>query len=147
MGKKSKQAKTRGKNVRTEFHEKKEKVPDDITMSEIILSLAAPLMKTHGNSPERTQVIISLAVTAWNLSILSETTEEKMVAEIIKSLPEGFSAENVAVLLGTVHMLMDRKRQLFHNIQRVIVAHEFRRTDKGFDLSVTSAPMSGSTIR
>jgi hypothetical protein len=117
---------------------------DDVKMSETILTLAEPLLQKYGKNFERIHGILNLAMTAWNLSMLPEPTEEKIVTEITGSLPEEFSAEDVAALLKTVYMLMNRKRELFQDLQEVITKIDLRKTEIGFDLTVFSAPVQAS---
>jgi hypothetical protein len=117
------------------------KSPDDIKMSEIILTLADPLLQKYKENFGRAHGILTLAVIAWNMSMLPEPDEEQLVANIASSLPPEFSAVDVAMILNTVYLLMQRKRELFPDIRRVIVNHEVRKTETGFDLTVGSAPV------
>ena len=114
---------------------------DDVKMSEILLTLAEPLMKQYGKNYERIHGILDLAMTAWNLSMLPEPTEEQIVAEIAGSLPKQFSAEEVAVMIKTIYMLMNRKRELFQDIQRVITKIDLRESAAKLDLTVFSVPI------
>ena len=120
------------------------KPPDDIRMSEIILTLAEPLLQKYGKNFQRAHGILTLAVTVWNLTMLPEPDEEQIVAEITNGLPQEFSAEDVAVLLQTIYMLMRRKQELFQDIQRIIVKLDLRETENGFDLTAFSAPVPGT---
>jgi len=111
---------------------------DDIKMSQVILKLAEPLLQKHGTSLERARGILTLAVTAWNMSMLPETSEEQITENIATSLPKEFLAEDVSVVLEVINMLMERKREHFQNIPRIIINHEVVETEKGWDLNVSS---------
>jgi hypothetical protein len=111
---------------------------DDIKMSEVILKLAEPLLQRHGTNMERARGILTLAVTAWNMGMLLETSEEQIKENIATSLSKEFLAEDLSVVLKVINMLMERKRQYFAHIQRIIINHEVVETEKGWDLNVSS---------
>lgn len=114
--------------------------PDDIKMSEAILKLAEPLLQKYGANKERVRGILTLAVTAWNMSMLPESHEEQITENMASSLPKELLAEDVSVVIEVIFMLMKRKREHFQNIQRIIIGHEVVETEKGWDLTVSSAP-------
>jgi hypothetical protein len=119
-------------------------LPDDMKMSEILLTLAEPLLQKYGKNFERVKGILTFAMTAWNLSMLPEPTEEKIATEITNTLPEEFSAEEVAAMLHAVYTLMNRKRKLFQDIQRVITKIDLRESATKLDLTVFSVPIQAT---
>lgn len=114
--------------------------PDEIKMSEVILNFAEPLLEKHRTNMERVHDILTLAVAAWNMSMLPESSEEQIVSSLASSLPKEFLAEDVAVLLKTIYMLMERRRLHFQNIQRIVINHEIVKSENGWDFTVSSAP-------
>jgi hypothetical protein len=115
---------------------------DDIKMSKVILKLAEPLLQKYGAKMERVHSILTLAVTAWNMGMLPETSEEQVAENIASSLPKEFLAEDLSGVLKVIYMLMERKREHFQNIQRIIINHEVVETDKGWDLNVSSVTVA-----
>jgi len=115
---------------------------DDIKMSEVILKLAEPLLQKHGTRLERARGILTLAVTAWNMSMLPETSEEQITESIATRLPKEFLAEDVSVVIKVINMLMERKREHFQGIQRIVINHEVVETEKGWDLNVSSVTVA-----
>ena len=115
-------------------------LPDGIKMSEVILKFAAPLLQKHGINMARVHSILTLAVTAWNMSMLPETDGEQISETLVSNLPKELLAEDAAMLLKTIYMLMERKREHFQDIQWIVIGHEVVETEKGWDLTVSSAP-------
>ena len=111
-------------------------------MSEVILKFAEPLLQRHGSKMERVHSIVRLAVMAWNMSMLPETSEEQIAETLASSLPKELPAENVALLLETIHMLIERRRKHFQNVPRIVVKYEVLETEKGWDLNVSSATVA-----
>ncbi len=106
----------------------------------MVLKLAEPLLQKYGTNRERIRSIMTLAVAAWNMSMLSQVSEEQIAETISGSLPKEFLAEDVSVILKVVYMLMERRREHFPGIQKIVLGHEVVKTDKGWDLTVSSAP-------
>ena len=77
----------------------------DIKISEAILTLAEPL-RTQYREPHRMQVIISLAVMAWNIALFPDEEQSHVQGMLLERLPPQLGGEDVGVLLSTIDTLV-----------------------------------------
>ena len=110
-------------------------------MSEILLDFAAPLLDmADTNDKDEVRMILSMAATAWNAAIMEDTAGkqalDRLLAPLLKEDPEGKPG-----LQPYVRMLMDRKREEFGDVQRVITSYEVTMTDTGPACMVASCPL------
>jgi hypothetical protein len=77
---------------------KKTKKPQkhQIKISEAILKLSEPLRQKYSDS-NRTQVIISMTVMAWNISLFPKEEQVKVQGMLLDALPEKLGAEDISV--------------------------------------------------
>lgn len=89
-----------------------------IKMSEVIVDFAEPLLE-HAGSPEEIDDAIELAILAWNLSVLPDAAQQRIL-DRFRSDDE--AEEFVAVLEW---MALHRKRA-FAGLDRMVLGHELR---------------------
>jgi hypothetical protein len=111
-----------------------------IKISEAILTLAEPL-RAHYREPHRMQVIISLAVMAWNIALFPDEEHAQVQGMLLESLPTQLSGEDVGVLLSTMDTLIARKRLLYPHVREYILTHQLSFIDNKVTLSVGTAPV------
>ena len=117
----------------------------EVKISEAIIKLSELLRKKY-NSINKTKVIISITIMAWNISLFSDEEKETVRQMLIKSLPEEISEEGSDILLNSIDNLIRDKKKLYPHVREYILTYDlsFRRGD--MTLSVGSAPV-GKEIR
>jgi hypothetical protein len=111
-----------------------------IKISEAILTLAEPL-RTQYREPHRLQVIIAIAVMAWNISLFPDEEHAHVQGMLLESLPTQLSGEDVGVLLRTMDTLIARKRLLYPQVREYILTHQLTLVDNKVTLTVGTAPV------
>ena len=111
-----------------------------IKISEAILTLAEPL-RAHYREPHRMQVIISLAVMAWNIALFPDEEQSHVQGMLLERLPTQLSGEDVGVLLSTMDTLIARKRSLYPQVREYILTHQLSFVDNKVTLTVGTAPV------
>jgi len=92
------------------------------SMSEVIEELAEPLLET-AESHDDEQSILRMAILSWNLALFPETKREEEIEELVLRLcgDDEFMAATIEL---TLRLLVERKQELFPDIDRVIVDYE-----------------------
>ena len=94
-----------------------------IKISEAILRLCEPLRLQYKDH-QPIKVIISLTVMAWNISLFPKEEQAKVqeisIAPLLKQLKR---ADEVAMLLDTIKILIDRKNKDYPYIRFIILKH------------------------
>ena len=111
-----------------------------IKISEAILTLAEPL-RAHYREPHRMQVIIALAVMAWNISLFPDEGHAQVQEMLLERLPPQLSGEDVGVLVSTIDALIARKRLLYPQVREYVLTHQLSFVDNKVTLSVGTAPV------
>ena len=111
-----------------------------IKISEAILTLAEPL-RAHYREPHRLEVIISMAVMAWNIALFPDEEHAQVQGMLLESLPPQLSGEDVGVLLRTMDTLIARKRLLYPQVREYILTHQLSFVKDKVTLSVGTAPV------
>ena len=107
-------------------------------MSEILISFAEPLLE-NAHTYADYENAISIAIVAWNLSLLPSEALDDTVNALENVLSASGNAEiNSENMFQVVDHLKKRKQQLFPDIYRMIVDYELIDTDQGFHLNVIS---------
>ena len=106
---------------------------EDLRLSERLVDLIAPY-REEGSTPDRYEMLIGAAATAWNLSLLSE-------AERPEALRQSFRRAKVRDVEGAAEVivtLMRRKEQLFPDDHRTILSWEVSESGGQCHVSVAS---------
>jgi hypothetical protein len=111
-----------------------------IKISEAILTLAEPLRARY-REPHRLQVIIALAVMAWNIALFPDEEHAHLQGMLLESLPPQLSGEDIGVLLSTMDTLIARKRLLYPQVREYILTHQLSFVDDKVTLTVGTAPV------
>jgi hypothetical protein len=111
-------------------------------MSAVILQLAEPLMRDHGNTAEQAQAIISLAIAGWNKSMFPPDKQPAIEKDLIGCfVPKDGSAEAVGVAIHVLDLIVERRQKLFPDLRKIIVDYEVEISGGRLTLNVTSAPI------
>jgi len=116
------------------------RLPPKIKISEAILKLSEPLRQKYTDS-HRTQVIISMSVMAWNISLFPKVEQVNAQGMLLDALPETFSAEDVSVFLENIDMMIDRKNRDYPNIREHILNYQLSSSGDTVTLTVSSTPV------
>jgi len=109
----------------------------EVKMSDVLKDFVEPYREL-ADTEEAYRKLLTLAVTAWNASLLPEEEQEGMVDSILEGgLPED-DEELKAGLKDIVNMLIERKQAHFSGNKRTIVDFELTDTGREYHLSVVS---------
>lgn len=111
------------------------KTTDGVKMSEVLQAFIAPYMK-FVKTEEHMQKLVTIAVIAWNTSLLPKGEQMKAVDNVLTSLPPDVQADAKSIVME----LMQRKKKYFGKIRRAVLDFEVVDTRHGFHLMVISTP-------
>ena len=115
------------------------RLPPKIKISEAILKLSEPLRQKYRDS-HRTQVIISITVMAWNISLFPKEEQVKVQGMLLDALPEKFSAEDISVFLENIDILIERKNRDYPHIRELIINNQISVSGDTITLTVSTSP-------
>jgi len=101
-----------------------------IRISEAILRMADPLIRKYPKR-ERIVVIIDLAIFSWNVSLTTEVNREEIEKNLIDHMPGEFDATDIASIMEQTDILIERKKELYPDIDYLIVSHTLSVEDNG----------------
>jgi len=111
-----------------------------IKISEAILKLSEPLRQKYTDS-HRTQVIVSMTVMAWNISLFPKVEQVNAQEMLLDALPGKFSAEDASVFLENIDILIDRKNKDYPNIREHILNYKLSSSGDTVTLTVSTTPV------
>jgi len=114
------------------------RLPPKIKISEAILKLSEPLRQKYTDS-HRTQVIISLTVMAWNISLFPKEEQVNAQEMLLDALPEKFSAEDISVFLENIDILIERKNRDYPHIRELINNYQISVSGDTITLTVSTS--------
>jgi predicted transcriptional regulator len=106
----------------------------DVKMSEVLWAFVEPY-REFADTEEALGKLLTLAVLAWNATLLPEGERPDMVDRVFDTLPP--DEELRAGLKGIVDELIERKERYFSQYNRMIVGFELQ--DRGRDYHLTIA--------
>lgn len=80
---------------------------------------------------ERIVVIIDLAIFSWNVSLTTEVNREQIERDLIDHMPGEFDATDIASIMEQADTLIARKKELYPDINYLIVSHTLSVEDNG----------------
>lgn len=101
-----------------------------IKISDAILRMAEPLIRRYPKR-ERIVVIIDLAIFSWNVSLTTEVKREEIERKLIDQMPDAFNATDIASIIEQTDILIERKKELYPDINYLIVSHNLSVEDNG----------------
>jgi hypothetical protein len=111
-------------------------------MSAVIVQLAEPLLKQHGETAKRAETIISLTVAGWNKSMFPPDKQPIIEKDLIDCfVPKDGSAEAIGVVIDIMDIVAERREKLFPDLRKIIVDYELDISGGRLTLNATSAPI------
>jgi len=136
----SKKKKRKKSQKRTSKQEPKPIQPGGIKISEAILRISEQLRNRY-QEPHRIETIIYLAVMAWNISLFKGEERTELQEKIVEKFPQDFGGEDIAILLDSIEMLIERKEKEFLGIREYIIDHQVTFSGNSYSLTVSAAPI------
>jgi hypothetical protein len=102
--------------------------PGPLKMSEVISHLAEPLVDEFGDSPEDLEQIITLTITAWNLTLFPVEIQEKEFTKLAKKTFGG-DREAISFLRWICDTIAERKERFYPHLKHFIVDVHFTREE------------------
>lgn len=90
-----------------------------VKISEAILKISEPLRRNFPKR-ERTSVIISMAILAWNMSLASEDVREDMENKIVEMMPKDIDTIGLALIVEQIDILIERKIKYYNDVRFLI---------------------------
>ena len=116
--------------------------PDTEKMSQVILDFALPLMDNSDDTDSMREAI-SVAIIAWNLSLLPEDDRKIQMAEIKCHIQDAIKDNRLSGdELEIFDFLIARKEEQFKGYDRMILDYEMLDTPQGLHLNVVSNVIS-----
>jgi hypothetical protein len=110
-------------------------------MSAVILQLAEPLMKQHGTTAERAEVILTLTIAGWKKSMFPRDRQPLVEKDLIDAfVPKDGSAEAIGLMDDVMDTISQRRQKLFPDFRKVVVDSKVAIGGGRPTLDVTSAP-------
>jgi hypothetical protein len=101
-----------------------------IKISEAILRMAEPLIRKYPKR-ERIIVIVDLAIFSWNVSLTTQINREEIEKNLIDNMPGEFDATDIASIIEQTDILIERKKELYPDINYLIISHTLSVEDNG----------------
>ena len=128
--------------VKSSAHAKAFELAAEIKMSAVILKLADPLLKKFWGNEKQVRSLISMTVIVWNISMMPDDKQEDLQNKFIEQIyPTGGDAEEIALIVSMIDLILERKKKYFPDIQNVIIKHKLTIDGDNINLDVGSAPV------
>jgi hypothetical protein len=100
-------------------------------MSDIIFHYAEPLLEEARTDEDEEKAIV-LAITLWNMTIAQEDERQKMIDSL------AFKGKDSAMFSKTLAYFLERKQELYPDVNRMILDYDCVQTPDGLYLNVAS---------
>ena len=111
-------------------------------MSEVLLDFAEPLLG-ESDDDRHFRAAISIAAVSWNMAFLPPKEWKVALSEVSKDMPKG-DAFTDPEIREVLHSLVDRKKALFADDNRIIINYQVVGEGARPRLLVASAPADDS---
>lgn len=113
--------------------------PGLVSMSEVLKELVRPYLPDT-SSKNQLESMLSLGVLAWNMSIIDEKSGRKILDKSLKKAMKGLGAEAIEVSRLLVTEMIQRKKELFPDNDRMIMHFDLHHAGSGqYNISVASS--------
>jgi len=109
-------------------------------IADAILDMSKNLLNACGSDPKLKELVISLAVSGWNIS-LYEPAQNNYEAEVDKNLPKNVSEEYFAVFKNFLLTFIKEKRTNYPGLLKGITSHTVSFEDDKTKLTVHTLPV------
>ncbi|RMD51860.1 MAG: hypothetical protein D6828_06580 [Nitrospirae bacterium] len=104
-----------------------------VKMSEVLEAFVEPYIEL-ADTEEKFRELVSIAVAAWNTSLLPKEVREEIIENVLVGFPEEIQKNAIQILEGFIR----RKELYFSEYKRAIVDFEIAATKKGYNIVVVS---------
>lgn len=105
-------------------------------MSDIIIHYAEPLIDVARTDEDEEKAIV-MAIILWNIAVVPENERQGMIDSITSTPLKG---NNSTEFNQTLAYFMERKQELYPDVNRMILEYECTQTPDGLHLNVASTP-------
>ncbi|WP_232251398.1 hypothetical protein [Oscillatoria acuminata] len=109
----------------------------EVKMSEVLEAFVEPYVGFAENQNER-ETLLTIAVVAWNLSLIPEKERPSMMDKLIKAALKENHTLDQQEARAIINELMARKQKFFAKNKRFIVDFQLEDIGKHYHLSVAS---------
>ena len=106
-------------------------------MSEVIGDFAEPLL-TDCKSNDDIKKSIQFAVVVWNLTMLPEDEQDKIIQNLVKTLSTPGNIDQINRAKLEISSFINRKKKMFPHIQRTIIDYQFSGAGSNLRLDIAS---------
>lgn len=106
-------------------------------MSEVIGDFAEPLLRDC-KSNDDIKKSIQFAVVVWNLTMLPEDEQDKIIQNLVKTLSTPGDIDQINQAKLFINSFINRKKELFPHIQRAITDYQFSGAGSNLRLNIVS---------
>ncbi|NCU33047.1 MAG: hypothetical protein EOM23_08985 [Candidatus Moranbacteria bacterium] len=123
-----------------------------IKVSEALRIVCEPFLEGKlGQKPEMIKSLFILGIIAWNMAVMGKSTEDKDIADIFDNLKEncgdipdiGVVGKGKELFLECFQVMINRKQELFPDVNCVILEHELTWDGDNPRLMVATVPYEG----
>jgi len=100
-------------------------------MSDIIFHYAEPLLEDARTDEDEEKAVV-MAITLWNMTIAPEDERQKMIDSM------AFKGNDSAMFSKTLAYFLERKQELYPDVNRMILDYDCVQTLDGLHLNVAS---------
>ncbi len=115
--------------------------PGEERMSQVLTRFAEPYVR-HAHSDKTYRTLMTLAVGAWNVSLLEPEKQADFLASLTGILPLPTRQKDLHDILLE---MIERRKRFFADNHRFILEHQLTLVDGEFHLAVISTPPPDST--
>lgn len=112
-------------------------------MSEVLAEFAEPYLE-HAHSFEDQKKTLTLAVLAWNLSLMGPVSGWLEFRKLMKMMASPEDPHIEKDLQAVIKQMVNRKKEKFVEIKRLIIDFQYIQTSRGPHLNVVSTVLQGS---
>jgi hypothetical protein len=109
-------------------------------IADAILDMSENILKACGSDPKLKELVISLAVSGWNIS-LYEPAQNNYEDEVEKNLPKNISKEYFAVFKNFLLKFIEEKRKNYPGLLKGITSHTVSFDNGQTKLTVHTLPV------
>lgn len=118
----------------------------DKDIANTIISLAAPLLNACGDDHTLKELLISLTITGWNLSLFPEENSNYK-SKIITKLPKHLPEEKKKVFTSFVMQVINKKQADFSDIKKGIKSYTLSFERGKICLNIKALPVHPDLIK
>ena len=108
-------------------------------MSEVLDDFVQPYYNLIGDDTlESRRKMLTLAVAAWNVTLLPEDQQEEQIDSLIEKGMPGLSRDDKKAARSLIQSMIDWKQSQFADNKRFIMSFELTETQEGYHLAVAS---------